>query len=803
MDTMEGQGGASCQAKKGRFWRRGTTTHQPLCSCCSGRGLERCSERSTSQACTRRHGYGATSVSPRIMSRLRLLSNLRSADSNVDRVRAAIAQGIYPKMITTGSSGSYFARAPVETQGAQLHVGHEHEEEATVLHQNLETVAVFKPQDEEPYGNLNPKRVFLRKYLWWAMGRPCLIPNFSAFSEVGASYLDVRLELGLVPRTELIELSSPSFHYEFKDRMLWDRERRWPPQKLGSWQTFLPGYRNASDFLRAHPWPSRPRSLLEHDLEAEQRAHSKARKRQSKKLRTCVVSLKNVLLCRQGYEPDDEDDEDEGAMEGGEGTATTEDDEFLWNPDNMQSFRLELEKLVCLDYLQRNTDRGLDNFMLHPYTDEEGKQRIALGAIDNSLAFPHKHPVGIRSYPMGWLYLPVDLIGGPFSASTRASLIPMLSSPRWWLHTVRGLRDIFQRDEHFDAKLFERQMALMRGQGWNLLQSLRSEDEGPLELCARQKQVVKQEKRRMTPTQIADTPGSRVALFQPVTHAQVIIAPPTPAQAAFDDSAKAQAVDVPTASRSEPSTAAAVGAQPRSLPEASAGFGWTAQPGRVPRPGHERGLSNESSYDEGSLGIDVVAERDKAARKAKRPTLRKALTGAVGASMSPSRGRSSARKSSRHVPTSSEEDTFRPVPSPDRSPLATSRLSRAKRNDAGHVEAATSPSIEATLAASTHGAGVSPRSPLARLRHGEEHDLHGSVASLPSASPAPLAPQETSSGRPRGASVSSWSIASFAAPERDRSQRMVCIVEVSYQVFLARRAVKAARADLTSPFTCK
>ncbi|CEH12933.1 hypothetical protein CBOM_00885 [Ceraceosorus bombacis] len=144
--------------------------------------------------------------------------------------------------------------------------------------------------------------------------------------------------------------------------------------------------------------------------------------------------------------------------------------------------------------------------------------------------------------------------------------------------------------------------------------------------------------------------------------------------------------------------------------------------------------------------------------------------------MSPSRGRSSARKTSRHVPTGSE-DTHRPVPSPDRCPLATSRLSRAERNDAGHVEAATSPSIEATLAASTHGAGLSPRSPLARLRHEEELDLHGSVASLPSASPAPLAPQETSSGRPRGASVSSWSIASFAAPERDRSQRMKCIVE--------------------------
>lgn len=137
-------------------------------------------------------------------------------------------------------------------------------------------------------------------------------------------------------------------------------------------------------------------------------------------------------------------------------------------------------QLVCLDYLQRNTDRGLDNFMLRPYVDAEGHQHMALGAIDNSLAFPHKHPVGIRSYPMGWLYLPVDLIGGPFSAQTRAHFIPLLSDAAWWRETTLGLRRIFERDEHFDAKLFERQMSVMRGQGWNLLQSLRNPQEGEL-----------------------------------------------------------------------------------------------------------------------------------------------------------------------------------------------------------------------------------------------------------------------------------------------------------------------------------
>jgi phosphatidylinositol 4-kinase type 2 len=52
-------------------------------------------------------------------------------------VRSAIAEGIHPKMITKGSSGSYFARAKSEGR--------------------VQTVAVFKPKDEEPYGRLNPK----------------------------------------------------------------------------------------------------------------------------------------------------------------------------------------------------------------------------------------------------------------------------------------------------------------------------------------------------------------------------------------------------------------------------------------------------------------------------------------------------------------------------------------------------------------------------------------------------------------------------------------------------------------------
>ena len=37
---------------------------------------------------------------------------------------------------------------------------------------------------------------------------------------------------------------------------------------------------------------------------------------------------------------------------------------FVWTDSVRQQFREELEKLVILDYIMRNTDRGLDNWMV-------------------------------------------------------------------------------------------------------------------------------------------------------------------------------------------------------------------------------------------------------------------------------------------------------------------------------------------------------------------------------------------------------------------------------------------------------
>jgi phosphatidylinositol 4-kinase type 2 len=147
---------------------------------------------------------------------------------------------------------------------------------------------------------------------------------------------------------------------------------------------------------------------------------------------------------------------------------------FHWTEQLQQSFREELEKLVILDYMMRNTDRGLDNWMVkicwhnHDEDDEahsnggtqqngngkgngvtspgqkpvvvepipaaplvdvrtseasnservgtpqvgtstpsqpgtppnKGTPHIHIGAIDNSLAFPWKHPDEWRSFPL-------------------------------------------------------------------------------------------------------------------------------------------------------------------------------------------------------------------------------------------------------------------------------------------------------------------------------------------------------------------------------------------------------------------
>jgi len=73
-----------------------------------------------------------------------------------------------------------------------------------------ETIGVFKPKDEEPYGQLNPKWTkWMQKMCCpCCFGRGCLILNQGYLSEAGASLVDQRLQLNIVPKTKVQLLMS-------------------------------------------------------------------------------------------------------------------------------------------------------------------------------------------------------------------------------------------------------------------------------------------------------------------------------------------------------------------------------------------------------------------------------------------------------------------------------------------------------------------------------------------------------------------------------------------------------------------
>lgn len=398
-------------------------------------------------------------------------------DDLVEAVRTAIELGVHPTLIAQGSSGSYFAR----TSGGKV-------------------VGVFKPKDEEPYASKNPKwtKWIHRNLFPFAFGRAMLIPNLSYVSEAAAYVLDCQLRTNLVPYTDVIGLSSKSFHYDWIDRRAFYRKKRPFPEKLGSFQVFLKGYKGATEFFREHPWPDYQNSLQ------DQPSQKRQKKRWDNSCRPGRASTAPVVA--GDY---DSDDEEEG-MSGGQNRAANE----YWSQELQQSFREELEKLVILDYVMRNTDRGTDNWMIRidkdknrativkeppqktgngysrrnesmtPTPDANGGDGSIprIGAIDNSLSWPWKHPDAWRSYPFGWLFMPVSLIGRPFSEKTKHHFLPLLTSKEWWSDTQVKLRRCFELDADFQEKMFARQMAVMKGQAFNVVETLKTADHGPLEL---------------------------------------------------------------------------------------------------------------------------------------------------------------------------------------------------------------------------------------------------------------------------------------------------------------------------------
>lgn len=214
-----------------------------------------------------------------------------------------------------------------------------------------------------------------------------------------------------------------------------------------------------------------------------------------------------------------------------------------------RQFQLELERMIVLDYVIGNSDRTLNNWLVHisfnsnhssfsintanspdAYENKSGKngqflvsinenkmndeksvdqyevltgerasiftgqdenridsRRLKIACIDNGLAFPVRHPKKKEILPFttthSWSVLPQAQI--PFSEGLKSRLLPILSDPMVWEVLVSRLRPIFLIDQDFCERTFKNQMSVMRGQLYNLVLSLRS-DESPIQLLNRE-----------------------------------------------------------------------------------------------------------------------------------------------------------------------------------------------------------------------------------------------------------------------------------------------------------------------------
>ncbi|NP_001121279.1 phosphatidylinositol 4-kinase type 2-alpha [Xenopus laevis] len=329
----------------------------------------------------------------------------------VKKAEKAIMRDILPERISQGSSGSYFVK---DEQG--------------------EIIAVFKPKNEEPYGQLNPKWTkWLQKLCCpCCFGRDCLVLNQGYLSEAGASLVDQKLDLNIVPRTKVVFLASETFNYSAIDRVK-SRGKRLAlekvpkvgqrfnriglPPKVGSFQIFVKSYKDADYWLRrfeADPLPENTNRQLQ----------------------------------------------------------------------------LQFERLVVLDYIIRNTDRGNDNWLIKydcPMDSASARDDwvmvkepvIKIAAIDNGLAFPLKHPDSWRAYPFYWAWLPQAKI--QFSQEIKDLILPKISDPNFVKDLEEDLYELFKKDQGFDRGQFRKQIAVMRGQILNLTQAMK-DGKSPLQL---------------------------------------------------------------------------------------------------------------------------------------------------------------------------------------------------------------------------------------------------------------------------------------------------------------------------------
>lgn len=256
-------------------------------------------------------------------------------------------------------------------------------------------LGIFKPKNEEPYGKLNPKwlKWLHRIFFPCCFGRSCIVPNKGYLSEAGAYLVDRALDLRVVPPTFVTFLASPTFNYSKIDRTALNARR------------YLKSKFNLNSDIQ---WILSPKiGSFQVYVDGFSNAYS--------------------YLQRANSDPLPE--------------KADSDLQFL------------LEKMIVLDYITRNTDRG-DNWLIkiqkkvELLSTEPESYEIELAAIDNGLSFPFKHPDSWRSCisyfnkdPFHWAY--ISHAKRPFSQKVREMVIPKLSEPAFVESLVESLEELF------------------------------------------------------------------------------------------------------------------------------------------------------------------------------------------------------------------------------------------------------------------------------------------------------------------------------------------------------------------------
>lgn len=308
-------------------------------------------------------------------------------------------------------------------------------------------IAVFKPKDEEPYGRLNPKWTKWMHKLCCpcCFGRSCLIPNQGYLSEAAAYLVDAKLKLDIVPKTRVVKLVSETFNYPRLDR-----------QKARVKRAIMEQFPNVG--LRFNRMGLPPKSGS---------------------FQLFVDGYKDADYWLRRFEQE------------------------ALSPKLAHKFQLQFERLVVLDYIIRNTDRGNDNWLIkydnptlangtaaHTVSAQVElidttewnivqMPEISVAAIDNGLAFPYKHPDSWRAYPYHWAWLSQAKV--PFSKEIKDLVLPALSDMNFVQDLCDDLFLLFKQDKGFDRSLYERQMSVMRGQILNLTQALK-DGKSPVQL---------------------------------------------------------------------------------------------------------------------------------------------------------------------------------------------------------------------------------------------------------------------------------------------------------------------------------